>query len=106
MHPKIRKDKYFIGAYFQKHFYEELSKENQEVWSTDEKRANLLNLYKYAVTNKMPQSLQSSLLVEILELGIKLGIYDEELFLQFVQNPMLKEGSVFNAKKSREAHVD
>jgi hypothetical protein len=51
------------------------------VWSNDEKRANLLNLYKYATTNNMPQSLRSSLLVEILDLGIKIGVYDEELFL-------------------------
>ena len=53
----MREDKYFIGSYFQKHFNEELSKENQEIWSNDEKRANLLNLYKYAVANKMPQTL-------------------------------------------------
>lgn len=34
-------DEEFIGAYFQKTFSEELSLENQEMWSTEEKIENL-----------------------------------------------------------------
>ena len=73
LHAKVREDKTFIGSYFQKQFAEELSLENQEVWGPEEKRANLLTLYTYAKSKNMPKSLQSSLLIEILDLGIKVN---------------------------------
>ena len=59
LHPKLREDKVFIGSYFQKQFCEELSPENQSVWSFEEKRANILTLYNYAKSKNMPKSLQS-----------------------------------------------
>lgn len=86
--PQLKDDNNFIGSYFQKSFHEELSKENQAIWSTEEKRENLLTLYKYAKNKSMPQSLRTSLLIEILELGVKLGQYDEVLFEEYLQNPM------------------
>ncbi len=42
LEPKIRQDKIFIGSYFQKQFSEELSQENQDLMTNEEKRANLL----------------------------------------------------------------
>jgi hypothetical protein len=88
MHPALKEDKNFIGSYFQKQFYEELSSENQEFWGLEEKRANLERLYSYAKGKSMPKSLQSSLLIEILYIGIKVGIYDETLFREYLTMPL------------------
>eukprot|EP00347_Sterkiella_histriomuscorum_P016748 403352004 len=99
LHPKIKEDKTFVGSYFNKQFHDELSQENQEIWSNEEKRANLLHLYNYAKSKDMPQSLQSSLLIEVLDLGIKLSIYDEDLFRQYLAIPQRDEGKFFKTKR-------
>jgi hypothetical protein len=57
LHPKVREDKLFTGSYFQKTFNEELSLSNQEIWSHEEKRSNLLQLYSYAKSKNMPKTL-------------------------------------------------
>ena len=46
----------------------------------------------------MPKGLQSSLLLEILESGIKLGIYDENYFKDYLTMPMVAQPSVFKNK--------
>ena len=89
LHAKVREDKAFIGSYFQKQFAEELSLENQEVWSPEEKRSNLLTLYNYAKSKNMPKSLQASLLIEVLDLGIKVNQYDEKLFREYLEVPIV-----------------
>jgi len=89
LNPKVREDTAFIGSYFQKQFAEELSKENQEIWGNDEKRANLITLYSYAKSKNMPKSLQSSLLIEILDLGIRVNIFDEKLFREYLEMPIV-----------------
>lgn len=99
LHPKIREDKLYTGSYFQKTFNEELSLSNQEIWSHDEKRANLLSLYSYAKSKQMPKTLQGSLLIEVLDLGIKIGVYDEDLFREYLDMPLARPYNVFNAKK-------
>lgn len=43
----------------------------------------------------MPESLQSSLLIEILNLGIKIGVYDEDLFKQYLEIPMVNTNNIF-----------
>jgi hypothetical protein len=50
LHPKVRSDEIYIGCYFQKFFSEELSEENQAIWTHEEKRSNLVRLYTYAKT--------------------------------------------------------
>ena len=97
--PKIREDKPFTGSYFQKTFNEELSLSNQEIWSHDEKRSNLLQLYSYAKSKNMPKTLQGSLLIEVLDLGIKIGTYDEVLFREYLDMPLARPSNEFNAKK-------
>ena len=57
LHPKIREDEVYIGCYFQKFFSEELSDSNQEIWTHEEKRSNLLRLYTYAKSKKLPKTL-------------------------------------------------
>ncbi|CDW90653.1 UNKNOWN [Stylonychia lemnae] len=99
LHPKIKEDKHFIGSYFQKQFHDELSSENQEAMSNDEKRANLLQLYNYTKSKNMPQSLQSQLLSDALDLGIKLNIYDEDLFRDYLKIPTNVQANVFKEKK-------
>ena len=99
LHVKIREDKLFTGSYFQKMFNEELSLSNQEIWSHDEKRSNLLQLYTYTKNKNMPRSLQSSLLIEVLDLGIKIGTYDEALFREYLDMPLVRPYNVFNTKK-------
>ena len=99
LHPKIREDKLFTGSYFQKTFNEELSLSNQEIWSHEEKRSNLLQLYTYAKSKNMPRSLQSSLLIEVLDLGIKIGTYEEVLFREYLDMPLVRPYNVFNLKK-------
>jgi len=102
LHPKIREDKVFTGSYFQKQFSEELNQENQEVWSTEEKRSNLLTLYSFAHSKNMPKSLQSALLIEVLDLGVKQGVYDEKLFREYLQIPLAHQHNVF--KQSTRVH--
>jgi len=80
LHPKLPYDNSFIGVYFRKVFHEELNQEIQDTLTLEEKRANLMKMQEYAKAHKMPRSLQSALLIEILELGIKLDQYDETLF--------------------------
>eukprot|EP00347_Sterkiella_histriomuscorum_P022623 403337784 len=99
--PQLKNDKNFIGAYFQKLFYEELSQENQEVWTHEEKRSNLITLYNYAKSNKLPTSLQQSLLIEILNLGIKLNQYDEQLFRDYIKMPLYAPHGVFKQQKQQ-----
>ena len=36
----------------------------------------------------MPKSLRSTLLLEILEIGVKIGVYDEKLFRDYIAIPM------------------
>jgi hypothetical protein len=47
----------------------------------------------------MPKSLQGSLLIEVLDLGIKIGVYDEDLFREYLDMPLARPYNVFNTKK-------
>ncbi len=47
----------------------------------------------------MPSSLQSSLLIEVLDLGIKIAIYEESLFREYLEMPLVRPYNVFNQKK-------
>jgi hypothetical protein len=38
----------------------------------------------------MPKSLQSSLLIEILDLGIRVNQYDENLFREYLEMPLAR----------------
>jgi hypothetical protein len=51
-----------VGARFQKMYSVELSEENQQILTNDEKYQNLTKLYQATVSEKLPRSLQMSIL--------------------------------------------
>ncbi len=38
-------------------------------------------------------------MIEVLDLGIKIGVYDEALFREYLDMPLARPYNVFNAKK-------
>ena len=47
-------------------------------------------MIKYARDKKLPETLISSMRVEILNLGPKINIYDEKLFTEYASKPSVK----------------
>jgi len=82
------KMKSFVSAYFQKVFSNELSAENQEYMTQEDKFENLQRLYQYAKQRNLPASLVTNLLHEILMLSIKLDTYKEDLFKEYIKRPL------------------
>jgi hypothetical protein len=78
----------FVQCYFSKIFSNELSKENQDHMDDREKLDNLQVLYKAAKQRKLPKSLISSLLKEILLLTVKLEDYKEDYFKEYLEQPL------------------
>lgn len=78
----------FVSAYFSKVFSNELMEENQEILTRQEKYDCLFRLYQYAKTKKLPESLISNLLHEILALSIKLDDYKQDLFKEYLKLPL------------------
>jgi hypothetical protein len=93
MHDRIGETTNFIGQYFKKTFHEELSVANQEdIFTPLEIRDNLKRMLAFAKSKKMPQSLISSLLHELIMNGPKVGIYEEQVFREYMQNTMYDMG--------------
>ena len=88
LHDRIRNDEVYIGNYFQKMFFEELSEENKDQSTTEERRHTVERLYTYAKSHSMPTSLQSTLLLEILSLGLKINVFNEAYFNEYLTMPM------------------
>jgi hypothetical protein len=85
---KLKTDENWIGKLFEKRFHYELDPEYKDTFSLDERHEQLIRMYD-ALENR-PQSLRSSLLLEILENGMKLDIYDKKYFLEYLKNPLRK----------------
>lgn len=83
-----KRDKQFVSAYFSKVFSSELSAENQEHMTNQEKFDNLEKLYKYAKNRDLSPSLISNLLHELLMLTFKLENYNETLFVEYLDRPL------------------
>lgn len=88
------KDKDFFKAYFSKVFSEELSAENQELLTIPEKLQNVIVLFNYAKTKNFSNGLCSTLLHEIMTLSIKCDDYKEDLFIEYLKNPMEKNQEI------------
>ena len=83
-----------MAPYFKKSFHEELSVENQEdVYTPAEVRQNIKTMLKFATDKKMPRSLVSSLQHELIVNGTKVGVYEESVFREYMQNPLYNMGS-------------
>ena len=50
-------------------------------------------MLKFATDKKMPRSLVSSLQHELIINGTKVGVYEESIFREYMQNPLYNMGS-------------
>ena len=97
------RDTQFVAAYFSKIFSIELSTENQEHMSIQDKFHNLERLYNYAKQRNLPGSLISNLLHEMLLLSIQLDNYIEDIFKEYMKRPLeyntrLKDRNIIEKK--------
>jgi len=86
--PNLGSEATFAGIYTSKKFSRELSEEENSHLTYMEKRENLIKMYEYA--RQLPHKLiglKSAVLLEILENGLKVDIYDEKYFLEYLQIP-------------------
>ena len=79
--PQLKSDSHYIGKIFEKRFHFELDHENKDSFTLQERRDQLIEMYK--ASKDRPQSLKSALLLEILENGVKLDIYDKNYFIEY-----------------------
>lgn len=84
--PHIKNDKDFIGKIFEKRFHVELDDNNKEHFTLEERRNQLIQMYE--ASEDRPQSFKSAILLEILENGMKLDIYDHKYFVLYLENPL------------------
>jgi hypothetical protein len=64
----------------------------------EEKLGNLSVLYRAAKQRKLPNSLASSLLYEILLLTVKLEAYKEDYFKEYLEQPLERNSQLKRAK--------
>lgn len=96
---QAKDDKTFIGNLFEKKFNYELDECNKDTFTLEERREQLIRMYD--ATDGSPQSFRSALLLEILENGLKLEIYDKNYFMLYLANP-LKTWHMNKAKVQRD----
>lgn len=83
--PWFASDETFKGIQFQKRFAEDLSSENIESMTSQEKLENLQRIYSLAKANDMPKKLLLEYLMQILTIGPKVGVFDKASLLDLVQ---------------------
>lgn len=96
--PYIKEDKNFIGKTFEKKFHFELDDNNKDLFSLDERREQLIRMYE--ASTERPQSFRSALLLEILENGMKLDIYDKKYFIEYLEHPL----KTWHLNKQKNSH--
>ncbi|CAI2378280.1 unnamed protein product [Moneuplotes crassus] len=84
--PQLKDDPHYIGKIFEKKFHFELDSENKDTFTYEERREQLIMMYK--ASENRPQSFKSALLLEILENGIKLNTFDKGFFIEYLKNPL------------------
>ena len=84
----VKDDKNYIGKLFEKKFHLELDSNNKENFSIEERREQLIQMYE--ASSERPQSFKSAILLEILENGLKLDIYDKKYFILYLEHPLKK----------------
>ena len=83
---KMKKDTHYVGKVFEKKFHFELDPENKDSFTLEQRRDQLIAMYE--ASKERPQSFKSALLLEILENGIKLDIYDKNYFIEYLKHPL------------------
>ena len=99
---KLKSDVHYIGKMFEKKFHFELDEENKDTFNLEQRREQLIRMYN-ASTDR-PQSLKSALLLEILENGIKLDIYDKDFFIEYLKHPLKNWHMNKETQKKKEIH--
>ena len=89
------------GKHLKKKFHFELDDNNKEMFTLEERRQQLIEMYD--ASHDRPQSFKSALLLEILENGLKLDIYDKNYFLLYLDNP-LKAWHMNKKRVSKDTH--
>ena len=84
----LKDDKNFIGKLFEKKFHLELDSNSKDNFSIEERRDQLIQMYD--ASSDRPQSFKSAILLEILENGLKLDIYDKKYFILYLEHPLKK----------------
>ena len=100
--PNIKSDIHYIGKMFEKKFHFELDDENKDTFTLEQRREQLITMYE-ASTDK-PQSFKSALLLEILENGVKMDIYDKNYFIEYLKNPLKNWHMNKETQKKKEIH--
>jgi len=75
-----------LERYLKNKFHFELDEENKDSFTHHQRREQLIEMYK--ASENRPQSLKSALLLEILENGIKTNIFDKNVFIEYLKNPL------------------
>jgi hypothetical protein len=83
---QVKEDSHYVGKMFEKKFHFELDQENKDSFTLEERRQQLIDMYD--ASENRPQSLKSALLLEILENGVMLDIFDKNFFLKYLKNPL------------------
>jgi hypothetical protein len=100
---QLAKDSNYIGKIFQKKFHFELDNDNKDNFTFEERREQLIAMYDDS--KERPQGFRSALLLEILENGVKLDVYDKHYFLEYIQHP-LKTWHLSKKQKEKGEHYD
>jgi len=64
-----------------------------------------LTLYQFAKSKSMPETLQAALLIEVLDLGIKVGNYSEELFRDYLKMPLVSTYTQYFKKNPASRYI-
>jgi hypothetical protein len=99
---KLKADSHYIGKIFEKRFHFELDNENRNSFTLEERREQLVKMYE--ASSNRPQSFKSALLLEILENGVKLDIFDKNYFIEYLQNPLKTWLMNKDTQKKKEIH--
>ena len=83
---EIKDDKNFIGKQFEKRFHYELDEYYKDTFTLKDRREQLIEMYQ--ASQDRPQSFKSAILLEILENGMKLDIYDKDYFMLYLEHPL------------------
>ena len=85
LNSKVKASNIFIGRLFNKVNHTKLDRERIEDLSFTERRQELVEMYDSSRSH--PQSFRTALLHEILEIGLKLDIFDKAHFLEYLKHP-------------------
>lgn len=85
LNSKVKSTPVYIGRLFNKEHHDKLDPERIEDLTLSERREELIEMYNDA--KNMPQALKTAFLQEIIDIGIKLDIFDKNFFIEYLKKP-------------------